>query len=528
MPDEPRGNSEASSAGGGVTALLFFAALLTIWGWLFHILSGEWEANSQYSYGWFIPLLAAWIFWQRWVTRPPAHPAGGVLRTASIAVLAALAVPSALGILIAGTYPDWRMVLWGLGLAALVASMALAALAGGWPWVRHLSFAWVFALVSVPWPTQPERWLTRELSLFAAKFAAACLPLAGVAAVCHGTSIDVGTDVLGVDDACSGIRSFQSGIMAALFLGELFGLRWMGRVFLIVAGLAAAYALNIARMILLSLAVAHGGSGVLEKFHDPAGFAILLVTMGGLWALCWILQKMPGTLQSATAEERRGIGRITRTSAFACFAVIGFMAFMVAGAEGWYAWKARNISRAPAWTILPAGPDDGIRDEEIDKRVKDVLHYDRGFQRAWHDAQGHQWHLIFTEWAPGRMSLHYAQPHLPEQCQTMLGRTIISKSELRKMEIHGITIAYNIYKIRAGRDEFCLMYVVNDDRIGGEEILIERPTPANRLKAVLAGRRNMGQRSIQLALIGENDETRAEQAMLKLIPQLVEPLVNHN
>jgi len=510
-----------------VSALVFFAALLAVWGWLFFILTGEWEANEQYSHGWFIPLLAGWIFWQRWTTRPAAEPAHGLMLAASWVVLLALVVPSAVGILIAGAYPDWRVVLWALGAAAFAASVALTAIAGGWPWVRHLSFAYVFALVAIPWPTGPERWLTQELSLLAAQIAAFILPLMGIAAMCHGTTIDVGSEVLGVDDACSGIRSFQSSIMAALFLGELYALRWGYRITLVLAGLIAAYAFNIVRMLILSVGVANGGVDALDKLHDPAGFAILIATIGVLWLLCWAMQQIPGSQQPlATARIQTGLGLIARSPAFVCVAAILGVALMAGGSEGWYWWKNKNAVRAPAWTVASADPAAGLTDEELGERAFEVLRYDRGFQRTWRDGSGRQWHMIFTEWDPKRMSLHYAQPHLPEQCQRMIGREIVSKSELRKAEAGGITIAYNLYKIRAGADEFYLMYVVNDDRISGQEITVERATPANRWKAVMAGRRNMGQRSMQLALVGEPDAAVAEKAMLEKLPQLVVPAAN--
>jgi len=516
--------SPAVPTTGDFSAWVFFGALVCIWGWLFFILTGEWEANEQYSHGWFIPLLAGWIFWQRWTTRPAAAPASGPLLAASWLVLLALVLPAALGILIAGAYPDWRVVLWGLGIAAFLASVALTSVAGGWPWVRHLSFAYVFALVAIPWPTGPERWLTEELSLLAAQIAAWVLPLMGIAAVCYGTTIDVGSDVLGVDDACSGIRSFQSSIMAALFLGELYALRWGLRVALVVIGLFAAYAFNVVRMLVLSVAVANGGVDALEKLHDPAGFAILIATMGVLWLLCWALQKIPDAQQPlATAKIQSGSGSIAKAPAFACVAAIAAMVLMAGGSEGWYWWKNKNAVRAPAWTVASADASRGEVDEGLGERVEEMLRYDRGFQRTWRDDGDRQWHMIFTEWEPKRMSLHYAQPHLPEQCQRMIGREIVSKSELRKAEANGVTIAYNIYQIRAGANEFYLMYVINDDRISGQEVTVERATPANRMKAVMAGRRNMGQRSMQLALVGEPDAAVAEQAMLQLLPQLVVP-----
>jgi len=105
----------------------------------------------------------------------------------------------------------------------------------------------------------------------------------------------------------------------------------------------------------------------------------------------------------------------------------------------------------------------------------------------------------------------------------MIGREIVEKSELRKAEANGVTIAYNLYMIRAGLDEFYLMYIVNDDRVGGQQVTVEQALPSNRMKAVMAGRRNMGQRSMQLALVGEPDAAVAEQAMLQLLPQLVVP-----
>lgn len=505
-----------------ISAWPFFLALAAVWGWLFYVLSGEWEANEQYSYGWFIPLLAGWIFWQRWTGRPQARPADGLLRVACYAVLALLLLPASAGILIAGAYPDWRLVLWGLAAAVLIASVALTCLAGGWPWVRHLSFAFVFAMVAVPWPTGPERWLTQELSMLAAQIATWLLPMFGVAAMCHGTTIDVGTEALGVDDACSGIRSFQSSLMAALFLGELYGLRWGFRLFLVIVGLFAAYALNIVRMLVLSVAVFSGGIGALDKLHDPAGFAILFLTMGILWLFCWGVQNIPAALQPAMGMDG-GVGRIARAPAFACFAVVVAMAFMVGGSEGWYSWKGRNMVRAPAWTIPAAESVGAPTDEPLGERVEEMLRYDTGFQRAWHDADGHAWHLIYLEWKPSRMSLHYAQPHLPEQCQTMIGRTIVSKSELRRADANGISIPYYLYKIRSGAGEFFLMYVVNDDRIGGQQMEAGF-TAGHRINAVLAGRRNMGQRSMQLALVGEPDEAKAEEAMREMLPQLVKPV----
>src|SRR5437763_6962382 len=42
----------------------------TLWFLLCRELSGEWSVNEQYSYGWFVPFFALFLFWLRWEGRP--------------------------------------------------------------------------------------------------------------------------------------------------------------------------------------------------------------------------------------------------------------------------------------------------------------------------------------------------------------------------------------------------------------------------------------------------------------------------
>ena len=46
------------------------AGLALLWFILCRQLSNEWSANEQYSYGWFVPFFAAFLFWLRWEDRP--------------------------------------------------------------------------------------------------------------------------------------------------------------------------------------------------------------------------------------------------------------------------------------------------------------------------------------------------------------------------------------------------------------------------------------------------------------------------
>src|SRR4029450_10891824 len=49
---------------------LVVAAIGALWFILLRQLSNEWSINEQYSYGWFVPFLALFLFWLRWADRP--------------------------------------------------------------------------------------------------------------------------------------------------------------------------------------------------------------------------------------------------------------------------------------------------------------------------------------------------------------------------------------------------------------------------------------------------------------------------
>ena len=114
----------------------------------------------------------------------------------------------------------------------------------------------------------------------------------------HGNLIDIGTGVVGIDEACSGIRSFQSTLMASMFLGELYLLRLPRRLFLLVGGLGLAFGFNVVRTLALTWRASSAGMEAMEKWHDPAGMSIFLLSFGCLWLVAlWFSKHEAGSAQ---------------------------------------------------------------------------------------------------------------------------------------------------------------------------------------------------------------------------------------
>jgi exosortase len=204
----------------GIGLSLAAAALVIYWLLLFFILSSEWGINPQYNYGYVVPLLSAALLWQRWPQRPVARVPN---RTAAVGVLSLgflfLYLPLRL---ILEANPEWRVLYWIQALQMIGLSGCLLYYCGGWPWVRHFCPPLALTLTAVPWPMQLEQGAVQNLMRFVAGLTVAMADALGIAAVQHGNLVEVSAGVVGIDEACSGVRSLQSAFMISLFLGALY------------------------------------------------------------------------------------------------------------------------------------------------------------------------------------------------------------------------------------------------------------------------------------------------------------------
>jgi exosortase/archaeosortase family protein len=95
-----------------------------------------------------------------------------------------------------------------------------------------------------------------------------------------------GDDRVGVEDACSGIRSLTACLFTGSFLAAVFLDRWWKKAALIGAALVLAVFTNLLRSLFLtSWAYSHGSRSISGTFHDATGYAVLGVTFVGLLCL---------------------------------------------------------------------------------------------------------------------------------------------------------------------------------------------------------------------------------------------------
>ena len=368
---------EAKGAGGG--AFWLTALLAALWFSTLNQLRTEWSVNAQYAYGWTVPFLALYLFAERWKTRPVTADVRAWKALVAVAAVGGLALLP-LRVIQEGA-PDWRLVSWAMAGVALALSLGTVYFAGGRAWLAHFAFPICFLLVAVPWPVPFEQGVIQRLMSTVAAICVDALGWFGIPATQHGNVIEVSTGVVGVEEACSGVRSLQTTLMAALFLGELFRFGAMRRLILLGSGLALAFVCNAGRAFFLVWLCVSQGTDAIAKWHDTVGLTVLVVSLGGLAALTAALRMKRAV---PTDAERYGHSE-TRPRMISKNLLIGgglWLLTVEGASELWYRAHESRTPRTAAWTVALPTHEGGFRELTFPESTRAILRYNNSTNYA--------------------------------------------------------------------------------------------------------------------------------------------------
>lgn len=265
-----------------VPAAVLGALLVAIYHDIGLRLAQQWYADPDFSHGFLVPPLAAYLAWDRradWLALPARpHPLGA-------AVLG-------LGLL---------MLLMGLGGAELYLQRAsfivvlagLVLLLAGPALLRALTFPILFLFFMVPLPAIVINAVAFPLQLLAAKTATFCLFNLGIPVLREGNVIALAGTRLEVAEACSGIRSLQAllalGSIFAYFSQSVAWRRWT----LALLSVPIAIAANAFRVSGTGVLAQYWGAAAAEGFyHTFSGWLIFVVALVMLLGCGAVLSKI--------------------------------------------------------------------------------------------------------------------------------------------------------------------------------------------------------------------------------------------
>lgn len=487
-----------------LVGLVWFAAVRIVW--------NDWRIDPQYGYGMVVPFLSLGLLLKRIPDRPAPMAPQAFGRVAGFSVLSVAVLILALVVPLAEANPDWRPVGLLACLTAVTVSLAAVYLAGGKPWLRHFSFPVCFFLIAVPWPRNFEQSLMGVLMSWNAAATLEILHWLGYEALRQGTMIAIPSGVLGIEEACSGVRSLQSGMMVSLFFGEILRLGPWRRVLLVVTAVAAALTGNVIRSSLLAVVASREGISQVASWHDPAGLLVLLVTFGTVTAFAYRWRGKSAAQPPHPRGAALGHPVPWSSPAFSMGALL--MIASLIGTEAWYRMHEPESRGGSGWSLQPVGSGVGASRVTIPPQTMKMLLYPDGFSERWLIGESAGGQSFYFRWPGGRISQQAVAMHRPEVCLSSVGMKLISPLASHVHSSRGITIPFRAWLFRQRGVPVYVFQCILEDGISRSD---QPQEPDNslrgRFRAVLEGRRNRGQRMIEIAFWNLPDQESATAAL---------------
>jgi exosortase len=237
-------------------------------------LARDWSADANYSHGFLVMPLAAYLAWDSRATIRSAaiRPS----RWGLVAVFASLVV------LLVGSFGA-ELFLTRLSMIGILAGTLLFSF--GWGVLRAVAFPIAFLLLMIPPPAIVFNAIAFPLQLWASHIGEAMLRVSNVPVFREGNVLVLPNVTLQVSEACSGIRSLVSLGTAAIVFAHLMERRRGRRVLLAMSSIPIAILVNAVRVAATGIAAAYYGpeaaSGIL---HAISGWLMFIAALGLLWA----------------------------------------------------------------------------------------------------------------------------------------------------------------------------------------------------------------------------------------------------
>ena len=546
---------------------LVLLPLAYLWFRLINNLRLEWTTDPQYGYGLLVPFLCIGLLVRRLFASKDAkenrNSENRKQKSISASRISIFYFPISAFYLLAFLYlptrlveaavPEWRPIQWSLGVIAIGLTLCVISTGLGRGWLRQLAFPICFFFVAIPWPTLFETPIIQHLTRISAAIVIELLGWIGIPALAHGNVIEVSTGMVGIDEACSGIRSFQSSLMISLFFGEFYRLSTGRRWLLVPLGFLLSIAFNVCRMSLLTFIAAKKGVPAISEYHDEAGITIAILCTLALWGIAAVMRHrsaaegqksevrsqksvVPNRVVGGTSDLRPPTSGSVQLSAFTISAfknlsglglsLVIWLLLVEGGVQLWYHVREAHLKPGPDWTLTFPRDNPTLKDIPMDAATRRLLRFDSFKQAAWTEADGTEWEAFYFNWLPGRVAGYLAKRHTPEICLAATGIKLLSGPKLTMMNVHGVELPIRCYQFQTPDGVIQVFQCRWEAGVGEEAYVAHESARYNLIRAIWAGRGDKGQKVLEIVISGMSGPEQAKAALERELEKLI--VVKHS
>jgi exosortase D (VPLPA-CTERM-specific) len=244
----------------------------------------RWTTQEEYSHGFLIPLVAAWLLWTR--------------RDALLASIGRPAWTGPLLILLA----MMTHVVGALSaifilsqLAFIVALLGIILAVGGFSLLRTAFFPIIFLIFAIPLPYFIDANLSLQLQLISSQLGAFFIKLFQIPVYLDGNVIDLGNYKLQVVDACSGLRYLFPLLSLSFLAAYLFRAPIWQRALVLLSSIPITILMNGFRIGMVGVTVDRWGPRMAdEALHFFEGWIIFVASACLLTLEIYLLARRSG------------------------------------------------------------------------------------------------------------------------------------------------------------------------------------------------------------------------------------------
>ncbi len=240
----------------------------------------DWGINENYSHGYLIPPLAAYLAWERRHVLMSEAPSRSWLGLVAIAGSVVLLLVGLLG---AELFVS-RVAMLGTLVGAILFIL-------GWRHLKMLAFPLGILLLMIPLPGIIFNQIVFPLQLVASQAGESVIAAAGIPVLREGNVIFLANTTLEVAEACSGIRSLVSLLTLAIVFGYFTDPRPGVRTAIALSAVPVAILANAGRVAGTGIAAHYYGAAAAEGFfHSFSGWIVFIAAFAMLFAIVRLLR----------------------------------------------------------------------------------------------------------------------------------------------------------------------------------------------------------------------------------------------
>lgn len=401
-------------------------ALLLVLGvaWLLLITQTRhhWGSISYYNFGWAVPFLSAYLLYLNLQNIAPirGHPTKYTLPTATALLL--LLVPFHA---FSEVNPFWRAPLWIQGSLLVLYSLIVVNLLFGTKGTVRSLYPMLLLSTMIPWPYRIETALIQSLTEIVSKTSLQVLLLIGFPFELSGNSLVMGDIQVGVNEACSGIRSLQALFMVTLFSAGFMKISVWARILTLLALPILVIVMNTARAVFLSLQIVLNGNAAYEDWHDPAGLITFAISMISLIALLTVI----GRLLPSHFRDDKTQGDSIPLPGKTLGILLVLPLFPYGLVEGWFRIHEHLKPAISLYSFEPGSISSlNVEPLTIHPRIASVLGYSYGSRLKFDQYQQTTGELYFYGYTPdNKIGSVSSYGHSPLICMEAIGANLVTR-----------------------------------------------------------------------------------------------------